>query len=147
MGVPLVPAPSSPSAGCPADDSDPLQQWILARSVAAGPDEVWALVQAGRVEPGRPELYRAALDLADELGCHAAARRVTVLAAAAIRRSPGCRTVAGHLPGVALAFAAEALAADAALAVLLAERLSPEIRDILLAPWASVFGHPEAAPS
>ena len=136
---------STPSSGCPADDADPLVLWVCDRSATAGPDEIWVLARDARAAPDRSELYRAALSVADELGCHAAARGVVARAGAAIRRSPGCRAVAGHLPGVAITFAAQAMAADAALAVLLADRLSPEVRDLLVGPWAAVFGDPFAA--
>jgi hypothetical protein len=41
-----------------------------------------------------------------------------------------------------LVFRAQAAAGDAALAVLLREHLSIEVRDALAAPWTVVFGSP-----
>ena len=63
-----------------------------------------------------------------------------------IRSSPGCRTLAEHLPGLSIAYSAQALAGDAALAVFLRDDLSPEIREALVAPCAEVFGSPFAEP-
>jgi hypothetical protein len=136
---------STLSVGGATADRDALLDLVLERSAAADAGEIWRLALAWRGLPARGELHRAALGLAVELGRRAAARDAMGRAATRILRSPGCATVATHLPGVSISYGVQTVAADAALAVVLCDQLSAEVRDALAGPWGAVFGDPFAA--
>ena len=130
----------------PPDDPDDPSARLNRRLAGADVRQVWDLVLAGRSAPNRGDLLRAGLGLAEELGRRAAAKAVMAAASTQIRRSPGCRTLAEHLPGMSIAYSAQALAGDAALAVFLRDELSPETREALAAPCTAVFGNPFGEP-
>jgi hypothetical protein len=133
---------STLSVGGPSVDRDALLDLVVERSAAADAGEIWRLALAWRSLPARGELHRAALGLAVELGRRAVAREAMGRAATRILRSPGCATVATHLPGVSISYGVQAVAGDAALAVVLCDQLSVEVRDALAGPWVAVFGDP-----
>lgn len=138
---------STLSVGGTTVDRDVLLDYVVDRSAAADAGEIWRLARAWRGLPARGELHRAAMGLALELGRRAAARDAMGRAATRILRSPGCATLATHLPGMSISYGIQAMAADAALAVVLCDQLSAEVRDALAEPWVAVFGDPFAGGS
>jgi hypothetical protein len=138
---------STLSVGSQADDPDLGLGTIPERCAAADAAEVWRLARAWHGAGSRSELVDAALALADELGRRREARRAMARVATRLRASPGGREVSARLKGTDVVFRAQAAAGDAALAVFLVDHLSPDVRDALAAPWASVHGSPFAGPA
>jgi hypothetical protein len=131
---------STLSVGDEVDDRDAPLDTIPRRCEVANADQVWRLARAWQGSRARGELVDAALGLAAELGLRREARRAMTEAASCLRASPGGREASKHLNGTDILFRAQAAAGDVALAVFLGERLSPEVRDALVAPWSVVFG-------
>ena len=135
---------STLSVGGQADDPDLRLGTIPERCATADATEVWRLARAWHGAGLRGELVDAALALADELGRRREARHAMARVATRLRGSPGGREVSARLKGTDVVFRAQAAAGDAALAVFLVDYLSPDVRDALAAPWASVLGSPFA---
>jgi hypothetical protein len=124
------------------DGPDPSLAPIVERCAGAGPDDVWRLAIAWQDPHERAELVRAALGVAEQDGRTRAVRAAAAATARLLRESEGGRAVVHRLPGVV--FRAEAAVQEAALAALLADGLSPEVRDALAAPWEWAFAGPPA---
>lgn len=142
MGVPAV---SALTRSRPvAEDGDPHLERLLRSCAAATPADAWHLARSWTGPVDRGSLVQAALGLAGEIGRDREARAAMTAAARAMRESEGGRAASARLAGTDVVFRAEAVAQEAALAVLLRDHLSQPVGAALAAPWAAVFGDPLA---
>lgn len=130
------------SSQSPLEAGDPLLARLLRRCAAASVGDAWHLARAWTAPPERDGLVAAALGLAHEVGTARDARTVMTRAARELRDSEGGHAAATRLRGMDVVFRAQAAAQEAALAVVLRDHLSPDLRAALAAPWAAVCGDP-----